>query len=56
MIVHCNQRICKWNKDGYCDGPKQPSGEVALYISGTLGGQAICTDMEYKEGWEDDDA
>ena len=54
MIVYCDQRICVWNEDGQCSGPKQPAGHVALYIRETLGGQAICTDMRYKDGWENE--
>lgn len=54
MIVYCDQCICVWNENGQCSGPKQPAGHVALYIRETLGGQAICTDMEYKEGWEEE--
>lgn len=54
MIVYCDQKICVWNEDGRCSGPKQPAGHIALYIKETLGGQAICTDMRYKDGWEDE--
>ena len=55
MIVYCNQRICVWNEDGECSGPKQPAGHIALYIEETLSGQAICADMRYKECLEDDE-
>ena len=54
MIVYCDQHICVWNEDGQCSGPKQPAGHTALYISETLSGQAICTDMRYKDGWEEE--
>lgn len=52
MIVYCNLKQCVWNDDGQCAGPKQPAGHVALYISETLGGQAMCTDLKYRD---DDD-
>lgn len=56
MIVYCNQKLCKYycEEDGTCADHKQPGGHTALYIEATLGGQAICGDMEYKEGWENE--
>ena len=54
MIVYCNQKICIWNKDGQCEGPKQPAGHTALYLVETTSGQVICSDMKYREGWEEE--
>ena len=54
MVIYCNQKLCKWNEDGECADHKQQAGHFALYIEATLGGQAICADMEYKEGWEEE--
>ena len=52
MIVYCSQKRCVWNEDGTCADHKQPAGHTGLYIEETLSGQAICSDMRYKE---DDD-
>ena len=54
MIVYCNQKICIWNKDGQCEGPKQPAGHTALYLEETTSGQVMCSDMKYKDGWEEE--
>ena len=55
MIVYCNVKQCIWNEDGQCAGPKQPAGHVALYIEETLGGQAMCVDLRYRDD-EDEQA
>lgn len=55
MLVYCNVKQCIWNEDGQCAGPKQPAGHVALYIEETLGGQAMCVDLRYRDD-EDEQA
>ena len=50
MLVYCGVIECKWNDgEGMCNGPVHPTGQQFLSLYETLGGEAMCSDLEYRE-------
>lgn len=48
MIVYCEDRNCIHNNDGQCEC-RWPTGQLAISLEETLGGQMVCSDQKEKE-------
>ena len=48
MTVYCEDIECKHNKDGVCEN-RFDTGQEAIILVGTIGGQVICSDQADEE-------
>lgn len=51
MTVYCEDRECKHNNDGVCEN-RFDTGQEAIILIETLGGQVICSDQTDEDDYE----